>query len=462
MSDNHLEDHPSEEGPRPKKRKIRKGTTSCWECEDAGTYARRFVRMLIGICQARSERYDANFPPHLTRFAKGANDAEQERQLPSRVLSQSASPSSCPSIQVFDSTLVDEGVDLPDNIGQGSLQIRRDRYRDLCTQLHEAMPTQREADFIISSGHTAEFLQFFILSYRDLFSGNMRPSSSLSALPDQSGHPVLLARTLLYLANGLQNLHPSTPSAQLLNVGRPMPEVMIGFIYGASLVTKDDELICSLEGLECLILEAVFYTNAGNLRRAWLIIKRAVAHAQLLGLHGKHPKTYTILDPMAKASSSIMWHRIVSQDRYLSLMLGLPATTASAASSEVAFVSGECPSEYLERAHSMLMGRIAARNDEDHDMHDLSTTQSIDQTIQKAAQSMPSEWWFLPYTRNKNMPAETAGSQTLEDILRVLLQITHFNLLILLHLPCMLRSSGKSIYNYSKVACVNASRELLS
>ncbi|KAI8278420.1 hypothetical protein K4K60_006298 [Colletotrichum sp. SAR11_57] len=212
-------------------------------------------------------------------------------------------------IQVFDSTLVDEGVDLPDNLGQGPPQTRQDRYQNLCTQLHEAMPTQREANFIISAGNTAAFLQFFTLPYRDLFSGNMRPSSSLSALPDQSDHPVLLARTLLYLANGLQNLHPSTLNTHLLNLDRPL-EAMIGFIYAASLVTKDDELICSLEGLECLILEAVFYTNTGNLRQAWLIIKRAVGHAQLLGLHRKQPKSYVILDPMSKASPSIMWHRI--------------------------------------------------------------------------------------------------------------------------------------------------------
>ncbi|KAF3798554.1 Dehydrocurvularin biosynthesis regulator [Colletotrichum gloeosporioides] len=515
MPDNRLEDHPSETGPRLKRRKIRKGTTSCWECKDAGNYAARFVRMLIGICQARKERYDANSPLHLTRFAReydneitdqraaettkhketvkrlkraeellermteaanrltptaeslippgghSPSHVRRDRQLSSRFLSQSASPSSCPSIQVFDSILVDEGVDLPDNLGQGPPETHQYRYRNLCIHLHEAMPTQREAAFLISAGHTAAFLQFFTLPYRDLFSGNTRPSSSLSALPDQSDHPVLLALTLLYLANGLQNLHPCTPSAQLLNPDRPS-EAMDGFIHAASLVTKDDELICSLEGLECLILEAVLYTNAGNLGQAWLIIKRAVGHAQLLGLHSNHPKSYAILNPMSKASPSIMWHRIVSQDRYLSLMLDLPASTASSASPEVAFVPGECPSEYLERAHSMLMGHIAIRNEEDQDMHDLSITQSIDRAIQEAAQSMPPEWWFLPNTRNKNIFAKSDSSQTLEGILRVLFQITHFSLLILLHLPCMLRSSGESTYNYSKQACVNASRELLN
>ncbi|KAK1849328.1 C6 zinc finger domain-containing protein [Colletotrichum chrysophilum] len=507
MPDNRLEDPPSENGPRPKKRKIRKGTTSCWECKKRKIRC-QFASASHEICEGCERRGTACLTQEYdneTTDQRGAETSKhketeerlkraeellermmdaatrltpateslvppggqspvyvhKERQLSSKFLSQSASPSSCPSIQVFDSTLVDEGVDLPDNLGQGPPQTRQDRYQNLCTQLHEAMPTQREANFIISAGHTAAFLQFFTLPYRDLFSGNMRPSSSLSALPDQSDHPVLLARTLLYLANGLQNLHPSTLNTHLLNLDRPL-EAMIGFIHAASLVTKDDELICSLEGLECLILEAVFYTNTGKLRQAWLIIKRAVGHAQLLGLHRKQPKSYVILDPMSKASPSIMWHRIVSQDRYLSLMLGLPATTASYASPEVAFVPGECPSEYLERAHSTLMGRIAARNDEDQDIHDLSITQSIDRTIQEAAQSIPPEWWFLPNTRNKNMPAEPDGSQTLEGILRVLLQITHYNLLILLHLPCMLRPSGESTHNYSKVACVNASRELLS
>ncbi|KAF4870787.1 Dehydrocurvularin biosynthesis regulator [Colletotrichum siamense] len=215
MPDNRLEDNPSEDGPRPKKRKIRKGTTSCWECKKRKIRC-QFASASHEICEGCERRgtacltqeYDNEIIDQRTSGTSKHKETEErlkraeellERMMEAATRLTPGTESLVPPeghspahvhrerhIQVFESTLVDEGVDLPDNLGQGPPQTRQDRYRNLCTQLHEAMPTQREADFIISAGHTAAFLQFFTLPYRNLFSGNMRPSSSLSALPDQS------------------------------------------------------------------------------------------------------------------------------------------------------------------------------------------------------------------------------------------------------------------------------------
>lgn len=87
------------------------------------------------------------------------------------------------------------------------------------------------------------------------------------------------------------------------------------------LVTSNDELIESLEGLECLVLEAVFHLNAGNLRRAWLFFKRAIGLAQLVGLDSGNIVNLMVLDPNSIVSPAIMWYRIVGQDRYLALVL---------------------------------------------------------------------------------------------------------------------------------------------
>ncbi|KAF9870733.1 C6 zinc finger domain-containing protein [Colletotrichum karsti] len=234
------------------------------------------------------------------------------------------------------------------------------------------------------------------------------------------------------------------------------------YLEAASLVTSNDQLLNSLEGLECLLLEAAYHTNAGDLRRAWLVIKRAVAHAQLIGLHRGHPANPVVLDPETQTSPSIMWHRIVSEDRYLALMLGLPPdTSARAVPANMSLAAGECPSEYLERIHAQAMGLIAARNVEDDASGDILATQEIDQMLQQAARSMPDNWWLLPTAKRRSESSNIGNVESLENVLRILLQITHFNLLVLLHLPQMLRRVSVHSQSYSKDACVNASRELL-
>ncbi|GKT64067.1 hypothetical protein ColTof3_11406 [Colletotrichum tofieldiae] len=149
------------------------------------------------------------------------------------------------------------------------------------------------------------------------------------------------------------------------------------YLHAAAYVTGNDQLIGSQEGLECLILEIVYYINAGNLRRAWLVLRRAIA-----------------------------------------------------------------------------------RNDNALKSRDYEVTKAIGQMLQKAAQSMPANWWLIPSTRMRNQAAAPENDDKLKGVLRILLQITHFNLLILRHLQYMLRLTGGKQVEYGKVPCVNSSREL--
>lgn len=224
------------------------------------------------------------------------------------------------------------------------------------------------------------------------------------------------------------------------------------------LVTGNEELLGSLEGLECLILEGTFYINSGNLRRAWLAFRRALGLAQLMGLHNGNTLSLVSLDSESIASPSFMWYRIVHQDRYLALMLGLPAGTGETAIAVPApLTPGDCASEYHEQIHCTIMGQIIARNNRGDVAKDFSKTQEIDLALQKAAQSMSSGWWLLPSPKRRR---RGDAGETLEDVLRILVHITHFHLLILLHLPYMFRTCPERSYGYSKAACVNSSREL--
>lgn len=224
------------------------------------------------------------------------------------------------------------------------------------------------------------------------------------------------------------------------------------------LVTSNDELIESLEGLECLILEGVFCINSGNLRRAWRVFRRAISVAQLMGLHRGDYTDLNILDSSTMASPSFMWHRIVSQDRYLALMLDLPPGTADdILGNPDSLVPDDCPMGYLERIHCIIMSRITANKNGKADSEESAKAWNIDLEIQKAARGMPSGWWQLPTAK-----ARSAGRKdNLEDVLRILFHITHFSLLIYLRLPQMLCSADEDLSDLNDWACLSASRELL-
>ncbi|KAI0555583.1 hypothetical protein F4679DRAFT_176371 [Xylaria curta] len=474
----------------PGKRKIRKGTTSCWECK------RRKQRCHFEIDQSRvcvscrrrgkncvmQQFDDPNFDPenydHIAATIEVDPTSPEElleilredtvidprhHDASYRVAVSSSGGSPDPSMQFFDSALVDSSehptsVDLgilpsPGAIGDHSLS----------RMLHASLPSQRDADLIIGASYTPAFLQFFTLPYQRLFSGDMQPASELARLPGPTDHPVLLARTLLYLANGIQNLHPSTFDTSSLNLGCSPITAMTRYTKTASrLVTSNEALIESLEGLECLILEAVFYINAGDLRQAWLIFRRAIGRAQLMGIHVGRTSGFTVLDPKSQSLPSMMWYRIVGQDRYLSLALGLPPGTAD----NLCFASQDkmpydCATGQLERQHYDILGKIATRSAESRDFPDDEFIQSIDLALQKAVHNIPPEWWLIPRASYTMQSKGVDTVSNLEDVGRILVQINHYNLLITLHLPSVLDNCRTHTENHQQTTCLNSSRELL-
>ncbi|RYC58832.1 hypothetical protein CHU98_g7375 [Xylaria longipes] len=316
---------------------------------------------------------------------------------------------------------------------------------------------------VVSNGRSPDpSMQFFDSALR-LFSGDMQPASELARLPGPADHPVLLARELLYLAHGIQNLHPSTFDASSLNLGYSPTTAMTRYLNIASrLVTSNEALIESLEGLECLILEAVFYINAGNLRQAWLTFRRAIGLAQLMGFHVGRTSGFAALDPKSQSLPAMMWYRIVGQDRYLSLVLGLPPGTAE----DLCFTSQakmpyDCATGQLERQHYDIMGTMAAQSARSGELLDDEFTQSIDLALQRAVHGIPPEWWLIPRASYTMQSKGVDTVSNLEDVGRILVQINHYNPLVTLHLPSVLDSHRTPIDNYGQTTCLNSSRELL-
>lgn len=298
------------------------------------------------------------------------------------------------------------------------------------------------------------------MPYTTLDQDGLKTPEILLEIPEPNLHPVLIARHMLLLATFLQHLHPDLHKEikGLSESPRAIMHRLADLAIG--LVTTNDALLGSIEGLECVMIESVYQTNIGNLRRSWVSGRRAMSIAQLMGLHRSHNQAqYKVLDPKTKYHPQLMWFRIVFLDRYLCLMLGLSQGSLDRSMASNTLLANDTPMGRLERIHCVVASRILERNESTPDSGDLTLTRTLDVELQRAARSLPSKWWLVP-----NLNVTLTDSQALFwNTRRLFAQVLHYNLLNQLHLPYMLHSSSAGRkYEYSLITCVNASREVLS
>lgn len=129
---------------------------------------------------------------------------------------------------------------------------------------------------------------------------------------------------MLQLAIFLQHVHPRNEGLEgLTESPQAIQERLAKFAI--SLVTTNDELTGSIEGLMYVMTESMYQVNGGNLRRSWTAGRRAIGIAQLMELdRSDRHAGYQILDPETRHDARFMWYRVIFLDRHLSLMLGLP------------------------------------------------------------------------------------------------------------------------------------------
>ncbi|KAK0720100.1 hypothetical protein B0H67DRAFT_176248 [Lasiosphaeris hirsuta] len=494
-----------------KRRKIRKGTRSCWECKRRKircTFHSELDAVCIGCRRRGTKCVSQEFPE------EASEPADKGRQMGDRIVrvealveqlvkkvatnSKTAEPTSTdgninpnPGIPTPGSTDSDrvltlyesspEGLTLDaEHLGSAHSEppLRPIRYASAPQTKHErisealfaAMPSANDLELIASSGgnEAIPFNQMITTPYLEAEKRGLATSEELFKLPDPNAHPVLLARYMLSLANLLHFLH-SGMNAGIEGLSENPRAMMQRLIDTAiSLVTTNDEMLGTVEGLECIMLEGLFQANAGNLRRAWLAFRRALVVGQLMGLH----RTYQhlplkVIEQQAQIYPQFIWHRIVYVDRTLCMMLGMPQGSLDRTMTSPAALASDTAMGRLERMHSVLASRILERNELDANSENFSLTQEIDSELQKAAHQLPGKWWLAP-----NLAASAQDSSLMFwETIRLTNQLFHYNLLNQLHLPYMLRSnsrpstgpnSGRENYEYSKITCVTAGREILT
>ena len=339
------------------------------------------------------------------------------------------------------------------------MQVPRIKYEKLSDFLRASLPSREDMVKICKAVQQSSVLNVAMLTMPYTFLEQQSPGTPECLLDiTEANHPILLARHMLRLATFLQHLHPNLHKE--FEGPSESPRVIMERVADLAirLVTTNEELLGSIEGLECVMIEGVYHMNMGNLRRSWVTIRRAMGIAQLMGLHRQNSRAqFKTLGPKTKYHPQTMWFRIVDIDRFLCLLLGLPPGCPDRGMMSDLLLGNDTPMGRLEQIHCVLASRILERNEST--LGDMGVTRNIDVELQKAGRTLASKWWLTP-----NLAVASADPQALFwETRRLFAQILHYNLLNQLHLPYMLRSSSTGQnHDYSRTTCVNASREMLT
>ncbi|KAF1811992.1 hypothetical protein P152DRAFT_417899 [Eremomyces bilateralis CBS 781.70] len=467
----------SHEPPAAKRRKVRKGTQSCWECKRRKircTFAASRESICDGCKSRRTKCIGQEFCDERTTARRREKVGRLEMLVEQAITTSTGdrSNASCRdrrNVAAVTHCLDDHSITGPKSPGPSrpglvpspSWQIRsRDNHSEVSRALIAVWPCQNELDRILSVPVSMSVLLHGVVCrpYSGLLNGDMPSPRDMLKLPPPESHPVLIARRLLLLGTFLQGI-PSSSLKDLVGLGSDYRDIESRVVDAARLVTNNDDLVGSLEGIECIMIESMYHNNEGNLRRAWLIGRRAMVLAQVMALHrGSDSPPPTILDieTRDRIHPEHMWFRLVCSDRYLSLMLGLPQGSVENIFATPTALEQCTPIERMERLESVAGGLILQRNSVD--LPELSLTHKVDKLLQEAAASMSAQWWLTPHLASITGDDVDAFTETI----RAMNQFTHYHLLLQLHLPYILQRSPDRKYDYSKITAVNASRDTLS
>ncbi|TLD14073.1 uncharacterized protein PgNI_02851 [Pyricularia grisea] len=439
--------------PLVKRRKIRKGTQSCWECK------RRKMRCTFDNsgagCVACQRRGSACIGQDLPEEPVGVSMAARLKQMEASIeaLAQVMSPAVTP-----DATLTPQPArtkTTQPTIDSVHLELfeTTPELTQLSRQLVSAWPTGEALAEILALPVSAGPLLHAALACTPPSSAYYQAKLSSSTrdilqTPEETWHPITIARSLLILAIFLD----CGPSPRF-------DHTKVRALKAAqSCISGDTDLLGSIEGIECIFLLSQSENISGNLRRSWLSNKRAMALAQMMGLDRckigqpvKQSIKFVHGDTHNRVDLEYIWFRIVMSDRYLCLMLNLPPGTTDNRFASPEALATCIPIERLERLECAAAGLMLQRETCTESM---ATTIEVDKMLQQAAACMPTQWWLIPTQKGEAL--------TYQDRIKVMYQFTHYYLLGQAHLPYLLSTSTDSRHICSKITAVNASREVLS
>ncbi|KAF5257048.1 hypothetical protein FOXYS1_12446 [Fusarium oxysporum] len=335
-----------------------------------------------------------------------------------------------------------------------NMDIARDLTR--AETLYKLFPSQSDVNAILEASVGLIYVTTLFHRQADVAQGNSEPPEAVGTIPSPSSRPTLLAKRLLQLVICMQQLSPRF-KVPLPSVRASILRTMEEIVDGVDKFIAANRVVSTLEGLECLLLLGYWQQNAGNLRKAWLIFRQALSVGQLMGIDiAAVASRNTSFSSRYPPSPDMLWFRSVACDRYLSLLLGLPAGSHDNSFAAQPQTARDAPSEKLEKLHAVVSEKMIERNNSTQTQA-YSLTQLISSDLLAGQGLMGDAWWKLPPVDTEQSPASA-----LEVAGRMILQMSHHLLLVLLHIPYLLRNPlFPHDQQSSKTICTSSSRNVL-
>ncbi|VUC28989.1 unnamed protein product [Clonostachys rosea] len=408
-------DTPLSQPPPGRRRKVRKGTFSCWECKRR----KRRCEFKPGSSSACVSCQHRGLPCLSQEEYEPQTGSEQvsERIYHVENLIGVLLQQRRPQHGAIGDT---SGLTIPPSPSGSSLSIT--------TYLYSILPSPSDTSSILSHGN----------SFRMPRWEGLTRSAPLSGPPPIEAQPIWYGRRLMHLALRLQDSNiPGWDASKYAQIV-------------AHCVSSIDALVSSSDGIETLMLEAMYYVNDGKLQEAWLRCRRAMSIAQLLGL-----------DRAGWTNNSIL-RRLIFGDRVMSLELGV----AHFGITNYGSLDSVDPIARLDRMHVITATRMIERNLRimSGSLDSVKTeTLAIDKIMKKVMNDLPSGWWSASIKKPlSTLPEENA----MEETMKLISQLNHYWLLIQLHQPliildlCCPVNDGSN--SYSRTILASSCRQVLS
>lgn len=366
-----------------------------------------------------------------------ASDSQSISSIGNGILAaQQSSWNTSPSIR----TLVDQ---VDNNRNSASEAIRQ--------SLVALLPSQNDANVIFEATNGWTILNNMYTPANDLYVHKDPQSYALDMSVIAQEHIIVVARTLLHFAICMCSLPPEFDAAARLSHIWSLDAAMENYVTTVtSLVTSSDEQMSTLPGLETLLLLATYHMNSANLRQSWLIIRRAMNLAHLMGFHRIIVQPAPSRPVQAVESAKSLWRTFVDLDRYLGLHLRLP------------FASDDYPcledadAHLIHRSNLAKICRQVSELDREVTPQTYVQALALDEKLESMMKQRSKDFWEVP-----NVPSTARSPESAAVLERLITQIWHFELKIFVHLPFLLRAATESRYEYSKLTGLQASRNVV-
>lgn len=261
-----------------------------------------------------------------------------------------------------------------------------------------------------------------------------------------------IAKAILYFALSIQQLPPDFKTSQLQmddvdDQSRRYVQVV------GTLVLAHEEMSCSTEGLECLLLLGMIHVNDGDLKQAWLKFRRSLDIARLQGFHKSYEPSVRQSESPELAFQRRLWLSSVMGDSFCSLILGFePGAAQPFGTDHIWDDPFADENANFQRRLCIVSSQLSQRNLLGL-QGDLEEAKSINTAIDTLQNSMPDSWWQRPDLR------EEQSLDCAQDHDRLLSHLWLFQLRILANVPFLFSPEGKA--EQYRDRCLEASKTTL-